>query len=171
MIVVEGKRYYTFFEASQETGYTESSIRTYVSKNQVEGYKLPDGWVLTETGMKQLCIRKSREHKKEIQEEDEIIADTKKIEPESEKEEKTDHFVNVNKTIKSEHGPTGKSVHFTTPGMIILYEKLQVLALAKQKPVKEVCAEILEKALAEKEDTLAKIRQLEQQKQALMEQL
>lgn len=32
MIVVEGKNYFTFLEASQETGYTVYSIRTYVSK-------------------------------------------------------------------------------------------------------------------------------------------
>jgi predicted transcriptional regulator len=59
MMQVEGKTYYRIPEASEETGYTEGTIRSYISGGIVEAQKLPDGeWVLTEAGMIALRRRK-----------------------------------------------------------------------------------------------------------------
>lgn len=59
MMQVEGKTYYRIPEAAEETGYTEGTIRSYISGGIAEAQKLPDGeWVLTEEGMVSLRRRK-----------------------------------------------------------------------------------------------------------------
>jgi hypothetical protein len=179
-ITVEGKRYFTLAEAAETTGYAVGTIRWHISKRNAEGKELGSGeWVLTAKGMEQIKVLKAKgearkggsESKLEMAEDSaEIIAVTKKIEPEQPKEEKSDHIVDGNKMAKG-HGPNGKSIHFTSEKGLRIYDKLVTLASAKEMTVKDLAICMLETSVKGKEELFEKIEQLEQQKRALLEQL
>lgn len=147
MINLEGKVYYTFLEASQETGYTIGTIRTYVSEGKIEGEKLQDGFVLTEYGMKQLRIRKSRE--------DNTVVPLSP--PTTEKE--------------SDISMVERSLHFRTSEALQLYDRLTEYAEKKGSTSQKLGHHIIEEYLNKKQEILDKIELLEAQKRELMEQL
>jgi len=91
MMLIEGKKYHSIKEAAEETGYSEGTIRTYISNRIIEAEKLPDGeWLLTEAGMVALRRRKKAGEKDPVPRlvtmegpEDQIIEVSKSIpEPE-----------------------------------------------------------------------------------------
>ena len=161
MIVVDGKNYYTFSEAAEETGYTEKTIRTYVSKSMVEGEKLPDGFVLTELGMKQLRIRKSRENNivKSLVTHQIESPDLSQPEPE-----------NIELPVALEQ-KIERAIHFRTPETLKLYILIEALAKIKQKTPQQYCIEVLSRSIAGKESLIAELEEIDRKKVELMEQL
>lgn len=156
MIVVDGKTYYTFAEAAQETGYTIGTIRTYVSKDQIEAEKLQDGFALTELGMKQLRIRKNREENT--------------VKPMEQKPEPEPQPVKPKKK-KSHHEPPGTSVKFNTPRGYEVIEQIKIIAEATGQSMKDCTINILYNACRDKSEKLKEIEQLKTKLKELQEAL
>lgn len=150
MFNFNGKPYYSFAEASRETGYTEGTIRTYVSKNQIEAEKLDGGFALTELGMKQLRIKKNREDNTiKPYNEPPVI-----LEPEEPDNEPND---------KLENDMAERAIHFRTPEALTLYDKLMKYAEMKGISPKELAHSAIDEYLTRKQTILTKIEFLEQQ--------
>jgi len=160
MFVHEKKPYYTIKEAYEKTGYKPGTIQDYITKGYIEGERISGSWALTETGMKQLEIRKNR-IEKELKEPAPIKTGIKpaiqpKPEPVKEPEKKPEPKPEV---IRKD----GHSLHFRTDADVELYSNISELAKLKGQSVHEYCMNMLRNSIKGKLSTLEKIRALSEQ--------
>ena len=160
MFVHEKKTYYTIQEAYKQTGYKPGTIQDYITKGYIEGERVSGTWALTETGMKQLTIRKGR-IERELKEPAPIKTGIKpaiqpKPEPVKQPEKKPDPTPVVQRK-------DGHSLHFRTDADIELYSNISELAKLKGQSVHEYCMGMLRNSIQGKLSTLEKIRALSEQ--------
>lgn len=166
---VEGKTYYQLSEAVDELGYTESTIRSYISGGIIEAQKLPDGeCVLTEAGMVALrrrkntvrggpapCIIKkapSQTSPDPIPEPDHIVEVNKKIEPKT----KTKEHQEGSLYIRSEKHARSYQILKDTAGMLGI-------------PVGDLTMQILDSYVDDKiQPKLADLQKLKEQEKAIL---
>ena len=155
MIVYEGKHYYSYEESAKETHYTVNSIRTFVSKNIIEGEKLPQGWFLTEKGFNQLKIRSRRENNsfKEIPKK--VIFEEQNLEP------------CVPQEMKVEKEMLRPCINFNTTESKAIYLKLKETAEILKIPINILAFKLISNGLEINKDTIDKIVALKKQEEAL----
>ncbi|MCK9592341.1 MAG: hypothetical protein M0Q91_10085 [Methanoregula sp.] len=108
MMQVEGKTYYQLKEAAEETGYTEGTIRSYISGGIAEAQKLPDGeWVLTEAGMISLRRRKKGSQPEPTPR----LVTLEAPDPPTPEVKQPAHIVDVNKEVSKESAKSKKAAH------------------------------------------------------------
>ena len=189
MFVHEGKNYYSIKEAAEKTGYKEGTITDYINKNFVEGARVLGAWALTETGMKQLTIRKTR-IEKELKESPtpdftKVVAkgvfvkpkpipksdETKTIKPAVVKVPTKPESKPVQKKKKKYPEPAGTSIKFNTKKGYAVADCLRDLSKVTGKSMKELGIDIIADGLRRKRELLDKYNEIEQEKSKLLEQL
>ena len=164
MFVHEKKTYYTIQDAYKQTGYKPGTIQDYISKGYVEGERVSGSWALTETGMKQLTIRKSR-IEKELKEPAPITAAIKpytKTQPEKKPEKKQK---------KRYPEPAGTSIKLNTKKGYAVADCLRDLSKITGMSMKELGTEILAAGLKQRAALKDKYNQIEEEKKQILEQL
>lgn len=179
MFVHEKKTYYTIQEAYKQTGYKPGTIQDYITKGYIEGERVSGTWALTETGMKQLTIRKSR-IEKELKEPAPITAAIKpgRVQTQSEADLKPSGKIpglpgknTVQKKKKKYPEPAGTSIKFNTKKGYAVADCLRDLSKVTGKSMKELGIDIIADGLRRKRELLDKYNEIEQEKSKLLEQL
>lgn len=166
MFVHEKKTYFTIQEACKKTGYKPSTIQDYISKGYIEGERISGDWALTETGMKQLIIRKNRIEKelKESVPNTNIKPDVETHTPEPEKKL-------VQKKKKRYPEAPGTSIKLNTQKGYAVADCLRDLSRITGMSMKELGIEILASGLKQKAALKDKYIQIEEEKKQILEQL
>jgi len=160
MFIHEKKPYYTIKEAYERTGYKPGTIHDYITKGYIEGERISGSWALTETGMKQLEIRKNR-IEKELKEPAPIKSGIKSATPP--KPEPAKQQEQIPEPKPAVQRKDGHSLHFRTDADIELYSNISELAKLKGQSVHEYCMGMLRSSIKGKLSTLEKIRALSEQ--------
>ena len=154
-----------------------------INKNFVEGARVLGAWALTETGMKQLSIRKSR-IEKELKEPvtktikpytgkvaHNVNISVKKLPKENKIEETKPEPKPVQKKKKKYPEPAGTSIKFNTKKGYAVADCLRDLSKVTGKSMKELGIDIIADGLRRKRELLDKYNEIEQEKSKLLEQL
>jgi hypothetical protein len=170
MFVHEKKTYYTIQEAYKQTGYKPGTIQDYITKGYIEGERVSGTWALTETGMKQLSIRKSR-IEKELKEPAPITAAIKPVRVQTQSESKLIPKKPEKKQKKRTPEPAGTSIKLNTKKGSAVADCLRDLSKITGLTMKELGTEILASGLKQRAALKEKYIQIEQEKKQILEQL
>mgnify|MGYP002683108196 FL=1 len=179
MFVHEKKTYYTIQEAYKQTGYKPGTIQDYITKGYIEGERVSGTWALTETGMKQLTIRKSR-IERELKEPAPITAAIKpgRVQTQSEANIKPAGKIPglpgknpEKKSKKRTPEPSGTSIKLNTKKGHAVADCLRDLSKITGMTMKELGTEILASGLKQRAALKEKYIQIEQEKKQILEQL
>ena len=179
MFVHEKKTYYTIQEAYKQTGYKPGTIQDYITKGYIEGERVSGTWALTETGMKQLTIRKSR-IERELKEPAPITAAIKpgRVQTQSEANIKPAGKIPglpgknpEKKSKKRTPEPPGTSIKLNTKKGHAVADCLRDLSKITGMTMKELGTEILASGLKQRAALKEKYIQIEQEKKQILEQL
>ena len=170
MFVHEKKTYYTIQEAYKQTGYKPGTIQDYITKGYIEGERVSGTWALTETGMKQLSIRKSR-IEKELKEPAPITAAIKPVRVQKQSESKLIPKKPEKKQKKRTPEPAGTSIKLNTKKGSAVADCLRDLSKITGLTMKELGTEILASGLKQRAALKEKYIQIEQEKKQILEQL
>lgn len=179
MFVHEKKTYYTIQEAYKQTGYKPGTIQDYITKGYIEGERVSGSWALTETGMKQLTIRKSR-IEKELKEPAPITAAIKPVRVQTQSEANIKPSGKIpslpgknpeKKSKKRTHEPSGTSIKLNTKKGHAVADCLRDLSKITGMTMKELGTEILASGLKQRAALKEKYIQIEEEKKQILEQL
>lgn len=179
MFVHEKKTYYTIQEAYKQTGYKPGTIQDYITKGYIEGERVSGTWALTETGMRQLTIRKSR-IEKELKEPAPITSNIKpgRVQTQSEADLKPSGKIpglpgknTVQKKKKRYPEPAGTSIKLNTKKGYAVADCLRDLSKITGLSMKELGTEILAAGLKRTEELKKKYKEIEEEKKQILEQL
>ena len=179
MFVHEKKTYYTIQEAYKQTGYKPGTIQDYITKGYIEGERISGSWALTETGMKQLEIRKNR-IERELKEPAPITAAIKpgRVQTQSEANIKPSGKIPSlpgknpeKKSKKRTPEPSGTSIKLNTKKGHAVADCLRDLSKITGMTMKELGTEILASGLKQRAALKEKYIQIEQEKKQILEQL
>ena len=179
MFVHEKKTYYTIQDAYKQTGYKPGTIQDYITKGYIEGERVSGTWALTETGMKQLTIRKSR-IERELKEPAPITAAIKpgRVQTQSEANIKPAGKIPglpgknpEKKSKKRTPEPPGTSIKLNTKKGHAVADCLRDLSKITGMTMKELGTEILASGLKQRAALKEKYIQIEQEKKQILEQL
>ena len=173
MFVHEKKTYYTIQEAYKQTGYKPGTIQDYITMGYIEGERVSGSWALTETGMKQLTIRKSR-IEKELKEPAPITAAIKPARVQTQTEAKLiPKKLEKKQPAKKKRSPepSGTSIKLNTKKGTAVADCLRDLSKITGLTMKELGTEILASGLKQRSALKEKYIQIEQEKKQILEQL
>lgn len=170
MFVHEKKTYYTIQDAYKQTGYKPGTIQDYITKGYIEGERVSGSWALTETGMKQLTIRKSR-IEKELKEPAPITAAIKPGRVQTQSEAKLIPKKPEKKQKKRTPEPAGTSIKLNTKKGSAVADCLRDLSKITGLTMKDLGTEILASGLKQRAALKEKYIQIEQEKKQILEQL
>lgn len=179
MFVHEKKTYYTIQEAYKQTGYKPGTIQDYITKGYIEGERVSGTWALTETGMKQLTIRKSR-IEKELKEPAPITAAIKpgRVQTQSEADLKPSGKIpglpgknTVQKKKKRCPEPAGTSIKLNAKKGYAVTACLKDLSKITGIPMKHLGIDMIAAGLKRTEELKKKYKEIEEEKKQILEQL
>lgn len=170
MFVHEKKTYYTIQDAYKQTGYKPGTIQDYITKGYIEGERVSGSWALTETGMKQLTIRKSR-IEKELKEPAPITAAIKPGRVQTQSESKLIPKKPEKKSKKRTPEPSGTSIKLNTKKGHAVTACLKDLSKITGIPMKHLGIDLIAAGLKRTEELKKKYIQIEQEKKQILEQL
>ena len=170
MFVHEKKTYYTIQEAYKQTGYKPGTIQDYITKGYIEGELVSGSWALTETGMKQLTIRKSR-IEKELKEPAPITAAIKPGRVQTQSEAKLIPKKPEKKQKKRTPEPSGTSIKLNTKKGHAVTACLKDLSKITGIPMKHLGIDMIAAGLKRTEELKKKYKEIEEEKKQILEQL
>ena len=179
MFVHEKKTYYTIQEAYKQTGYKPGTIQDYITKGYIEGERVSGTWALTETGMKQLTIRKSR-IERELKEPAPITAAIKpgRVQTQSEANIKPAGKIPSlpgknpeKKSKKRTPEPSGTSIKLNTKKGYAVTACLKDLSKITGIPMKHLGIDMIAAGLKRTEELKKKYKEIEEEKKQILEQL